>query len=91
MLNWEAALRQLAWALHLILAGKTASVNSRQDRAISSCEDEHFASTGMCLKKDYSTHIVYTLYTYTHLNDLYTHPNDIIMLGKKNATEGNQK
>lgn len=69
MLDREAALRQLAWALHLILAGKTASVNSRQDRVISSCEDECFASSGTYPREDYSLYIlhIHLIYSQTQI------------------------
>lgn len=40
MVDREAELRQLTWVLHLILAAETASVNSRRDQVISSCEDK---------------------------------------------------
>lgn len=41
----EAALRQLTWALHLILTGENAAVNRRRDQVISFCEDERIASS----------------------------------------------
>lgn len=72
MVDREAALRQLTWALHLILAGETASVNSRRDWVISSCEDERLASPGPCPREDYPFYILcihtepYT-YTNTHI------------------------
>lgn len=49
----EAALRQLTWALHLILAGENASVNRRRDQVISFCEDERLASPGSHPREDY--------------------------------------
>lgn len=58
MVDREAALGQLTWALHLILAGKTASVNSRQEWMISSCEDERLASPGPCPMEDYPLYIL---------------------------------
>lgn len=74
MVDREAALRQLTWALPLILAGKTASVNSRRDRVISSCEDERLASLGFCPKEDYPLYILCihtTPYTYTNTQIQY--------------------
>lgn len=49
----EAALRQLTWALHLILAGENASVNRRRDQVISFCEDERLTSPGSHPREDY--------------------------------------
>lgn len=69
MVDREAALRQLTWALHLILAGETASVNSRRDQVISSCEDECLASPGPGPREDYPLYISRTdtaCHTYTN-------------------------
>lgn len=76
MVDREAALRQLTWALPLILAGKTASVNSRRDRMISFCEDERLASPGLSPKEDYSSYIqrIHTApYTYTNTHTYNVH------------------
>lgn len=77
MVDREVALRQLTWALPLILAGKTASVNSRRDWMIAFCEDERLASPGLSPKEDYSLYILrihavpYT-YANTHAHTMST-------------------
>lgn len=53
MVDREAALRQLRWALHLVLADESVSVNSRWDQVISSSEDERLASPGPWPREDY--------------------------------------
>lgn len=93
MVDREAALRQLTWALHLILAGKTASVNSRQDQVISSCEDECLASPGPCPREDYPlyvprTHTAPYTYTKTHI---YTDSTASCLPEKKESKHGESK
>lgn len=61
----EAALRQLTWALHLILVSETASANSRRDQVISFCKDERLASLGACPTED--VHTAFFTYTNTHI------------------------
>lgn len=69
MVDREAALRQLTWALRLILAGETASVNSGRDQVISSCVDECLASHGPCPREDYPLYILrIDIAPYTHTN-----------------------
>lgn len=94
MVDRKAALRQLTWALHLILARETASVNSRRNQVISSSEDERLASPGPCPREDYPLYILHThsaSYTYTNkqiykltqLYDLYCRGNTIITVNQR--------
>lgn len=84
LVDREAALRQLTWALHLILAEETASVNSRRDRVISSCEDEH-ASPPLVLVQERITLHTYCAYTLnlTHRKTCAFKPSQMHNLCKK--------